>query len=339
VTPQGAIDLKTGNLREPRTDDLITKSTFAAYDPRAKCDRWLEFLGEIMAGKEEMIGFLRRAIGYSLTGTTGEQCLFFLYGSGANGKSTLLNLLSHVLGDYSLRSPSDMLVTRRERGVPNDVARLKGARLVVTSEIEEGTNLAEALVKQLTGGDTLVARFLFAEYFEFVPTFKIWLAANHKPRIRGDDYAIWRRIRLLPFLVEIPAERQDPSLLAKLQAENAGILAWAVRGCLEWQASGLRPPREVMAATQAYRSEMDTFNHWIEEHCDLDANLMAEYEVRASDLYGDYVNWSHANGLYAVSSVRFASRLDAKGIGKARKSVGIFYRGIRLKSLAASEDM
>jgi putative DNA primase/helicase len=330
-TPQGVIDLRTGIVRDPKPEDLITKSTTACLDAGAQCVRWRQFLLEIMDGKVHMVQFLQRAIGYTLTGSTKEQCLFFLYGSGANGKSTLLNILGHVLGDYAIRSPAETLVTRRERGVPNDVARMHGSRLVITSEIEEGTYLAESLVKQLTGGDRLVARYLFAEFFEFVPAFKIWLAANHKPRIRGDDFAIWRRIRLIPFLAEFSPEKQDPELLGALLKEDAGILAWAVQGCLDWQTSGLQPPEEVMAATAAYRSEMDTFKQWLDERCEVDANPGSALEVKSSELYQDYTTWAKSNGLHPASVVRFASRLGDRGLNKLRKKGGIFYRGIRLK--------
>ena len=331
-TPRGVVDLRTGSLREPRPEDFITKATRAEFDPDARCDRWLKFLREIMGGKEHLVEFLQRAIGYTLTGSTAERCLFFLYGSGANGKSTLLNVLQRVFGDYAMSTPAETLVTRRDRGVPNDIARMRGARLVATSEVEEGAALAEALVKKLTGGDVVTARFLFAEFFDFTPTFKIWLAANHKPRIHGDDYAIWDRIRLIPFVVRIERDRQDKDLLNKLCKEDSGILAWAVRGCIDWWANGLRPPPEVMLATAAYQSEMDTFDKWIRERCELDPNPLSLFEAAASELYEDYGRWSKENELWAVSSVKFADRLATRGIDKRRKQFGNFYIGIRLRA-------
>lgn len=322
----GVINLRTGALREPRQEDHLTKQAMVAYDHDAQAPLFLSFVERIMGGNRALVDFLQRAIGYSLTGDTGEQCLFFLYGSGANGKSTLLNAVKDVLGDYAMQCPAETLMVKQGGGnIPNDIARLRGARFVATSETEDGRRFAESMIKQLTGQDTIAARFLFAEYFEFIPNFKIWLGANHKPVIRGDDYAIWRRIRLLPFTVTIPPEERDKSLPAKLKNEYPGILAWAVQGCLEWQRQGLNPPPEVLAATEEYKSEMDLIGKWIEECCVTTPHATA----KASALYSSYKRWVEDNGGFPLSSTKFGLKLGDRGFAK-EKSGTVVYRGIGL---------
>lgn len=322
----GVINLKTGALREPRREDLITKRALVDYDPDAHAPLFLAFLDRIMGGNLALIGFIHRAVGYSLTGLTDEQCLFFLHGSGQNGKSTLLTAIKELLGDYAMQCPAETLMVKQGGGnIPNDIARLRGARMVATSETEDGRRFAETMIKQLTGQDTIAARFLFAEYFEFIPNFKIWLAANHKPVIRGDDYAIWRRIRLIPFAVTIPPEEKDGKLPEKLRAEYPGILAWAVQGCLEWQRQGLNPPPEVLAATEEYKSEMDLIGKWIEECCITAPHATA----KASALYGNYKRWVEDNGGFPLSSTKFGLKLGERGYAK-EKSGTVIYRGIGL---------
>lgn len=256
----GCIDLRTGRLREHRRDDLLTKLVPIAYDPEARCNRWEAFLDQILSHNRALIQFLQRAVGYSLTGMTSEQCLFFLYGSGSNGKSTFLELLRDVLGEYSTQADFTTFLEKKGDGPRNDIARLYGARAVTSSEVGEGKRLNESLVKTLTGGDVVAARYLYAETFEFAPQFKLWLGANHRPIIRGTDYAIWRRIRLIPFTVQIPDDQQDKGLKAALRAELPGVLAWAVAGCLLWQQYGLGAPLEVTHATDQYRRESDTLD-------------------------------------------------------------------------------
>lgn len=322
----GVVNLRTGALRKPRQEDHLTKQAMVAYDPKAQAQLFLSFLERIMDGNLALVDFLQRAIGYSLTGDTGEQCLFFLYGSGANGKSTLLNAIKELLGDYAMQCPAETLMVKQGGGnIPNDIARLRGARFVATSETEDGRRFAESMIKQLTGQDTIAARFLFGEYFEFVPNFKIWLGANHKPVIRGDDYAIWRRIRLVPFTVTIPPDERDKNLPAKLRDEYPGILAWAVQGCLEWQRHGLNPPPEVLAATEEYKSEMDLIGKWVEECCVTTSNATA----KASTLYGSYKHWVEDNGGFPLSSTKFGLKLGDKGFLK-EKSGTVVYRGIGL---------
>lgn len=330
----GVINLRTGALREPRQKDHLTKQALVAYEPDAHAPLFLAFLDRIMGGNQALVDFIQRAIGYSLTGDTGEQCLFFLHGSGQNGKSTLLTAIKELLGDYAMQCPAETLMAKQGGGnIPNDIARLRGARFVATVETEDGRRFAESMIKQLTGQDTIAARFLFAEYFEFIPNFKIWLGANHKPVIRGDDYAIWRRIRLVPFTVTIPPEERDNGLAAKLKNEYPGILAWAVQGCMEWQRQGLNPPPEVLAATEEYKSEMDLIGKWIEECCITAPHATA----KASALYGNYKRWVEDNGGFPLSSTKFGLKLGDRGYRK-EKSGTVVYRGIGLLDTSDSLD-
>ena len=330
----GVINLETGALRVPRREDLITKRALVAYDPDAQAPLFLAFLDRIMGGNQALVDFIHRAVGYSLTGITDEQCLFFLHGSGQNGKSTLLTVIKELLGDYAMQCPAETLMVKQGGGnIPNDIARLRGARMVATSETEDGRRFAETMIKQLTGQDTIAARFLFAEYFEYIPNFKIWLAANHKPVIRGDDFAIWRRMRLIPFAVTIPPEEKDGKLPEKLRAEYPGILAWAVQGCLEWQRQGLNPPPEVLAATEEYKSEMDLIGKWIEECCITAPHATA----KASALYGNYKRWVENNGGFPLSSTKFGMKLGDRGYQK-EKSGTVVYHGIGLLDTSDSWD-
>ena len=306
------------------------------FDPDAECPIFLAFLERVMAGNCALIAFLQRAVGYSLTGLTGEQVLFLLYGLGANGKSTLLEILRALLGDYAQQTEFSTFLVRKQDGVRNDLARLRGARFVSAVEMEGERRLSEALVKQLTGGDTISARFLFSEFFEFLPAFKLWLAANHKPEIRGTDHAMWRRVRLIPFTVTIPDDAQDKSLPAKLRAELPGILAWAVRGCLQWQANGLDAPDEVTRATEDYRAEMDVLGDFLAERCIDESGT----HVLAADLYGAYRLWSEQNGAEAISGVAFARRLTERGFTRVRvgKKQARGYGGLRLTQQSSFDD-
>ena len=323
----GTVDLRSGELRPHRRQDLMTKVAGAAYDPGAACPTWEAFLGRAMNGNENLIRFLKRAVGYTLTGDTREQCLFLLYGTGANGKSTFIETVRTVLGDYGKQASFDTFLAGKQDATRNDVAALVGARFVAAVEAGQGRRLAEVLVKLLTGGDTVTARFLYHEFFEFKPVFKLFLACNAKPVIRGADNAIWRRIRLVPFTVTIPDEEQDRTLPANLKAEAEGILAWAVQGCLEWQREGLKAPPEVMAATQAYRDEMDPLGGFLNESCILSPAAKAP----AADLYGAYKAWCERVGEEPLTQTTFGLRLGERGLSKARGTAGrTFWHGIGL---------
>ena len=326
-TERGTIELRTGELREHRRQDLITKLAPVEYRPDATAGAWDAFLERVLPG-EELRGFVQRASGYSATGDTSEQCMFINHGGGANGKSTFQEAIAAALGDYAMRAPTEMLLTKRSGGIPNDIARLKGSRFVASSETEEGRRLAESLIKDLTGQDTVTARFLWAELFEFTPTHKLWLSTNHKPEIRGTDNAIWRRIRLIPWTVTIPPAEQDKQLSTRLRGELPGILAWIVRGCLEWRREGPRAPDEVRRATGAYRAEMDVLAGFLAECCELDTGHW-EY---AKDLYECYKRWCDENGERPEPQRKFGGRLGERGFHRDRggsRGAGI-WRGVRL---------
>jgi putative DNA primase/helicase len=322
----GTIDLRTGELREHRRGDLVTKLAPVEYDPHADTPLWANFLSRVLP-VDELRTFVQRATGYSATGDTSEQCLFINHGLGANGKSTFHEAVATALGDYAMRAPTEMLLAKRGGAVPNDVARLKGARFVTASETEDGRRLAESVVKDLTGQDTITARFMRAEFFDFAPTHKLHLSTNHKPEIRGTDTAIWRRIRLVPWTVTIPPAEQDKHLLEKLRAELPGILAWIVRGCVEWRRHGLQAPEEVREATRAYRAEMDVLAAFLEDCCILRPGASA----LATPLYITYKEWCEANGEHIEKQRRFGMRLTERGL--RREKVGGVYKwhGIGLR--------
>ncbi|MDP8951541.1 MAG: phage/plasmid primase, P4 family, partial [Actinomycetota bacterium] len=316
--PNGTVDLRTGELLPHRRENLITKMAGAKYEPDAPAHAWAAFLERVQPG-EELREFIQRGAGYSASGDTSEQCMFINHGaSGANGKSTFQEALASALGDYAMRTPTEMLLAKRGGGVPNDVARLKGARFVAASETEEGRRLAESLVKDLTGQDTISARFMRAEWFDFKPTHKLWLSTNHKPEIRGTDNAIWRRIRLVPWAVTIPPSEQDRKLSAKLRAELPGVLAWIVRGCLAWQREGLRAPDEVRRATAEYRAEMDTLAAFLADRCVVGEGVWS----LADKLYQRYAMWCDANGERQEAQKGFVARLSERGFVRKRATKG-----------------
>ncbi len=310
----GTIDLRNGELLPHDRGHLITKLATVDYDPAATCPTFEAFLERIMAGNDGLIRFLQRAAGYSLTGDTSERALLILHGEGRNGKSTLLEVLRTILGDYAVRTPTDTLMAKRDTGIPNDVAALRGARFVSASEADEGRRLAEATIKDLTGGDTISARFMRGEFFNFAPEFKLWLGTNHKPVIRGTDRAIWDRIRLVPFAVRIPDADQDKRLREKLLDEAPGILAWAVEGCLAWQQDGLGEPQEVRDATAGYRAEMDVLGAFLEDRCVVHERA----QVTAKALYAAYQEWCDETGEKPLTQKAVGLRLAERGFDSAR---------------------
>lgn len=305
----GTIDLKTGHLLSHQRGHFISQLAPVHFDSANRCPQWQSFLDRIMNGNRHLIAFLQRAIGYSLTGDISEQCLFILYGSGANGKTTFLQTINAMLGEYAMQTPTETLLVKRKGAIPNDVARLKGARFVTASEAESEQRFAESLIKQMTGGDTLSARFLHQEWFDFKSTHKIYLGTNHKPLIRGTDQAIWRRIKLVPFEVTIPENERDLMLAGKLKAELPGILAWAVQGCLEWQKNGLGTPDEVKSATEDYRNEMDILSEFLKDCCI--ENPSAEVQTKA--LYEAYCSWCEHNGERALAKRALGLKLKERG--------------------------
>jgi putative DNA primase/helicase len=309
-TPAGTLDLETGESWAPRFEDLLTKLAGAPYDPAATCLRFKQFLAEIIPNPE-VRAFLQRSVGYSLTDETRERCFWILHGIGRNGKTTLINAIRAVLGDYAMATRATTLMVKKfGDDKRNDVAILRGARFVSATESEEGEHLAAALVKELTGQDPVTARLLYCENFSFVPTFKIWLATNHKPTIRSGDPAIWDRVFLVPFEVRISEEQVDHTLADQLAREASGILNWAIAGFEEWKAGGLRPPEEVREATATYREEMDTLRQFFEECTVIDPQA----RCKAQDLYEAYQSWAGPAGLrFPMSKNTFGALLKERG--------------------------
>lgn len=302
----GTVNLRTGELQPHRQMDLITKLAPTVFDPNAACPTWERFLSRAMAGNVELVDFLQRAVGYALTGSVQEHVLFFCYGNGANGKSTFLGTLHSLLGEYSAPAPRGMLF--RSRGPdrhPTELAMLHGMRFVTCSEIEEGQAFDEALVKDLTGGDLITARRMNEDFWKFVPSHKLWLAGNHRPVVRGDDEGIWRRMRLVPFTVTIPESERDATLPERLRLELPGILAWAVRGCVQWSRSGLAAPGTVKSATAQYREENDILGQFFRERVKMD-----EPAVTPRAYFREaYEIWCRETGAEPVGPRRLASRL------------------------------
>ena len=324
----GVIDLRTGQLLAPRREQYITKQCPVVFDPDADCPQWQRFIDRITGGDKDLARYLQCVAGYFLTGSTREQCLFILHGPGANGKSVFLRVIQKLMGTYARSTPPATLMVRRNPDSPSpDLARLHGVRLALAFEPREGAMLAEEIVKQITGQDKITCRKLYGDIFEYVPQFKVVLTTNHLPTIRGNDHAIWRRIRLIPFTVIIPPEEQDRDLIEKLMGELPGILNWAVEGLRAYQDEGLKPPTCVVAATQEYRSDMDIIGDWIDECCIVDPDA----RVPMRDAYASYRDWCKASGHYPFAKKRFGQRLRDRGIGEARTSRERFYVGLALK--------
>jgi len=314
----GTLDLRTGKLKDHDPADRITKIVPVEYDPEASCPRFLRFLKETLVD-DAVIKFVKRYSGYTLTGITRERLLAILYGFGKNGKTTLVELLHEVLGDYARNTDVETLLIKKYQGVGNDVAALKGARFVSAAEVEKGRRLAESKVKQLTGRDTVTARFLFGENFDFKPEFKLWLSTNNKPVIQGTDDAIWDRIRLIPFMQRFDGPKADTKLPDKLRDELSGVFAWMVEGCLEWQEHGLQEPKTVTDATKQYREEMDTLAAFLDEVCVVRAN----YRVLAEVLYQRYAIWCDKSGERKDPKKAFVARLEERGFKRRRETAGV----------------
>lgn len=334
----GTLDLRTGELRPHNPDNLITHIADVEYDPEAPFPEWTAFLKRVTQGDVELEAYLQRAVGYSLTGKVSEQVLFFLYGSGANGKSTFLNVLLSLLGDYGKQADPELLLAHQGDVHPTGMADLQGSRLVVCSEVEEGRRWAEVTVKQLTGGDRIKARFMRQDFFEFSPTFKIWLAANHKPTVRGSDHAIWRRLKLVGFEARIPPAEQIADFDERLIAEEAaGILRWAVEGCVLWQQQrGLSEPTAVEEAVAEYRAEEDVLGAFLEECCDIEPQsaLLTDdtrWFATNSQLMSAYQEWAKRNGERLLNQRELSRALQERGFEAHRRKVGRGRTGLRLK--------
>jgi putative DNA primase/helicase len=324
-TPNGIVHLSTGKLAPHSREAMCTRLTGVGYECGAKSKLWDTCLATWLP-EPEVRAFVKRAVGYSLIGNILEQVLLILWGGGANGKTVFVEVLRAAIGEYALHTPAETLISNKTGGIPNDVARLKGARFVSASESEENRRLAEAKVKALTGGDTITARFMRAEFFEFKPTFTTWLSTNHKPMIRGQDHGIWRRIRLIPFNVQIPETSRDPKLLEKLKADLPAILAWAIEGALEYNKEGLAAPAAVLNATDEYRREQDSFGDFLEERCIVEEERFA----LASSLHQAFTEWAKVAQEESMSAKAFGTKLAERGFDKGRMGGHRGWHGIAL---------
>ncbi|MBM9514716.1 DNA primase family protein [Desulfogranum marinum] len=324
----GTIDTRTGQIKAHDPKDLISKIVPVDFDPNSGCPNFKKFIHRTMADNTEMVKYLQRLFGYTLTGDTSEQCFNIFCGNGSNGKSTLLNVFGKMLSDYAKQSQPDTFLETHKGRINNDIARLKAARLVTTTEPDANQFLAEGIVKQMTGGDVITARYLHKEFFEFRPQFKIIMATNHKPNIKGKDFGMWRRVRLVPFEVTIPPHEQDRDLEEKLNAELPGILAWAVRGCLDWKKNGLGLPKVIADATNEYRQEMDVVGRFIEDCCTVGNGEKVSSQI----LFTLYTDWCRQQGESLKTKVAFGKELKEKEFTPYRTSTERGWVGIGLKT-------
>jgi putative DNA primase/helicase len=327
-TTNGMIDLRTGQIRPHRPDDYMTKIT--AVGPGGDCPLFLKFLDRITNGDTALVAYLRRVLGYAGTGDIREHALFFLLGTGSNGKSVLLSTVAGIFGDYHQTAQIETFTVTNTDRHPTEIAALCGARLVTATETEEGRRWAESRIKQLTGGDPVKARFMRQDEFTFKPTFKLGIAGNSAPRLRAVDEAIRRRFHLIPFTVTIPPQGSDSDMTEKLKAEWPGILQWLVEGCLEWQRNGLRPPRAVLKATAAYLEAEDAIAAWIEDRCERDPSAWESSTI----LYASWTSWAEQAGEHRATMRRFAQTLQSRGFHPEHRKHGRGFLGVRVMPIS-----
>ena len=323
----GVVDLRTGKLLPSTKSQMITKRANVEFDEDAQCPVWENALSQMMADDKDVVEYLQRSVGYSLTGDTREHLLFFLHGFGENGKSVFINIIQKLLNDYAAQTPVATIMKKAKGSIPNDIARLKGARFVSTTETEEDSHISDAEIKHMTGGDIVTARYLHKEFFEFKPNFKLWISGNYKP-ILGEDHGIWRRVILVPFEVTFDAKTRDDQLEDKLTNELPGILNWAIKGCLNWQNQSLKvnPPTKIANATNEYKTDNDRIDSWTYVCCDKDQSFSA----KSSELYESFRNWATSNGETGMSHRTFSQKMVERRYTKKRTSAGIVFIGIKL---------
>lgn len=323
----GVVDLKTGALLDHDPRMLQTKICNAMFLRGAQCPKWETFLDEIFCGDKELIDYVQRALGYSMTGLVTEEVMFFMFGFGANGKSVFINTVINILADYAMTAPASMLALRRNddkgRASP-EMARMVGSRFAVANETQSNDRLDEQLVKVLVSREKIAARHLYGDYFEFMPTHSMWVRGNHKPIVTGDDHGIWRRIQLIPFARTFKPDEIDPFLEDKLVSERDGILTWMIEGCMKWQAEGLKPSNAVRNASSQYRKESDVLGQWLDEECELGMNHRCDQKR----VYSSYQYWCTTNGLRPMTKALFTRKLYERGCvegwsGRDRQYVGI----------------
>ena len=322
----GITDCRSGRLLPHDRNKLMTMISPVEYHPKAVCPQWTKFLRSIFGENRQLIRFVQKAMGTCLSGDVSVQSMFILYGTGANDKSTFVNAMMSVLGDYAATTPTETFMLKKGDQVNNDIARLKGKRFVSAMESELGSRLAESTVKRMTGNDVVSARFLYGEYFDFKPAFKIVMATNHKPKVGGNDEAIWRRLKLIPFEVNLPPEKQDKHMQEKLERELEGILSWMVEGCLLWLNEGLGHVEAVDLAVAEYRGQMSAIEAFLSSKC-----IRDDYgRVKIADLYQDFVYWCEGNNERVISKRAFGMRLDEMNMTKCRDGDGWYRVGWRL---------
>lgn len=325
-TQNGYVSLATGEQFNPDKNKMFSMIADTELTETQSPDAWIDFLNDIFNYDQEVISFVQRAIGYSLTGSTREQVMFILHGKGRNGKSLFIETIRSILGSYTDNIQAKTLMVKRGETINNDIAKLQAVRLVTSSEPSEGFRFDEGLIKQLTGGDTVTARFLYGEEFNFDPKFKIWVTTNHKPIVRGTDDGIWRRLLLIPFDVQIPEHKVDKDLKFKLLREAPAILNWTVEGCLMWQKDGLKVPDKISKASEGYRKEMDVIEQFIADECVVNEGE----QVGAKELFDSYKKWAEDSGEYNMNKNKFGRKMKEKFESK-RASTGIQYLGINLR--------
>ncbi len=329
----GTINLKTGELKSHDRADLITEILPIDYDPTATSAEWDSFLSQIFNDNTDLTNYIQRAMGYSITGDQSEQVFFFCYGNGFNGKSTLLNTCRLVMGNYATQvPPTAFMVDKTKRGGPDEaIASLKNKRLVCSTELEDGQRLATSLVKRMTGGEPLWCEHKFERGYNFQTTHKLWLSGNHEPVITDTTNSIWYRLKKIPFPIEIPEADRRKGYAEYLAAEHGpAILAWMVRGCVEWGAAGdLNEPEAVKQAVAEYRDQQDILHDYLLERCIFQKSAAMDQKP----LYADYKQWSEDNDSNAIGKLTFRSRIQEKGVIAAigNKNIKI-WRGIRLRT-------
>jgi putative DNA primase/helicase len=336
-TPGGTVDLRTGALTPARQADHITKQTAVApADPLHGdgCPMWLRFLEDATNGDDALIKFLQQMAGYCLTGDVSEECLFFVYGPGGNGKGVFLQTIGYILGDYAASAAMDTFTASHGDKHPTDLAKLRGARMVTASETEEGRAWAEARIKELTGNERPIsARFMRQDFFEYSPTFKLVFVGNHQPVLKNVDDAARRRFNIIPFVHQ--PENPDKGMKEKLRAEYPAILRWMIDGCIDWQRNGLKRPKVVIDATEEYFSEQDSMGRWIDESCDTGKPIM---QASHKSLFASWSAWAAANGEQAGSGKAFSKSLQRRGFKQAYDRNGSFFKGIDLRPIDTSNQ-
>ncbi len=314
-TPGGVVDLRTGKITPHSREHRMTKATSVA--PGGACPTWMKFLDRATGGDKDLQSFLKRMCGYSLTGEVREHALFFVYGTGGNGKGTFLNTITSIMGDYQKVSGAEVFTESNNDRHTTELARLQGARLVTAQETEEGKRWAESRIKILTGGDPITARYMRQDDFTYMPQFKLVIVGNHKPSFRSVDEAIRRRLHLIPFTAVIPKEEKDPLLAAKLKAESAGILSWMIEGCVEWEKMGLNPPAIVKEKTEEYLGAEDSLQLWLDECCEIGIGF-----TKSATLFASWSKWCDDAGEYVGTQKRLLARLETRGIQIGQKFQG-----------------